>query len=95
MAYRTDQEFSIRALFEEAFKRSQRQGSLFNPRLEQFTPEASAVGESQSNGKAEDAVQRIEDLVRTYKAALESRIKTQVTVTHPVMKWMVEHAAAL
>ena len=40
-------------------------------------------------------MQRIEDLVRIYKAALDSRLRTRVTVTHPIMKWMVEHAAAL
>ena len=95
MVYRTDQEASIRSLFEEAFRKSQRQGSLYNARLEQFTPAAPAVGESQSNGKAENAVQRVEDLVRTYQAALGSRLKCKVPIGHPIMRWMVEHAASL
>ena len=51
--YRSDQEPSIRALLEATFVRSQREGECYNPSLEQFVPEASAVGESQSNGKAE------------------------------------------
>ena len=95
MVYRTDHEASIRSLFEEAFRRSQRQGSLYNERLEQFTPETSAVREFQSNGKAGNAAQRVEDLVRTYKAALESRIKCKVPIGHPIMRWMAEHPASL
>lgn len=66
IVYKSDQEASLRMVFEAAFQRSTRQGECYNPRLVQFTPEASAVGESQSNGKAENTVQRIEDLVRTY-----------------------------
>ena len=87
MVYRTDQEPAIRALFEEAFRKSQRVGTPFhNPRLEQFTPEASEVGESQSNGKAENAVQRVEDLVRTYRSAIESRIKARIPVSQSVIR---------
>ena len=56
-------------------------------------PEASAVGESLSNGKAENAVQRLEDMVRTYKAALEDHIGYRIPSKHPVIRWSVEHAA--
>ena len=56
LVYKSDQEFGLRALFEEAFTKSTRQGELFNPRLQQMVPEASSVGESQSNGRAEIAV---------------------------------------
>ena len=65
IVYKSDQEPSIRALFEAAFQASTREGILHNPKLVQMTPEASSVGESQSNGKAENAVRRVEDLVRT------------------------------
>ena len=58
-------------------------------------PEKRAVGESPSNGKAERAVQSVEDMVRSYLHALESRIKTKLPANHPVMRWMVEHAAAM
>ena len=59
VVYKSDQEASVRLVFEEAFKRSQREGIDYNPGLVQFVPKASAVGENQSNGRAEDAVQRI------------------------------------
>ena len=57
--------------------------------------ENSAVGESQSNGKAEAAVQAIEDQIRVMKAALESRLSVRIPSNHPGMKWMVEYAAVI
>ena len=68
LAYKSDQEHSIRAMLEAAVIQAGREG------VEQATPEASAVGESQSNGAAESAVCQLEDLVRTYKAVLEDHI---------------------
>ena len=65
IVYRSDQELSIRAMLEEAFKQSGREGALYNPDLHQMVPEASAVGESKSNGKAESSAQKVEDLLRT------------------------------
>ena len=56
-------------------------------------PAANSVGESQSDGKAENAVQRLEDMVRTYKAALEDHIGYRIPSKHPVIRWIVEHAA--
>ena len=75
IAYKSDQEASIHAMFEEAFRRSSCQGSCYNPKLRQLLPESSAVDESQSNGKAQNSVQRLEDMTRTHKSALEERIK--------------------
>ena len=73
--YRSDQERSIVALFEETFKASSREGTpSHNAVLTQMVPEASAGGESQSNGKAENTVQKFEDLMRTYKSALETHL---------------------
>ena len=57
--------------------------------------ENSAVGESQSNGKAEAAVQCVEDQLRVMKAALESRISARIPSQHPVMKWLVEYSAVV
>ena len=48
-------------------------------------PETSAVGESQSNGKAEAAVKLLEDHLRVMKGALESRLKSRLPTSHPVM----------
>ena len=44
LIYRSDQEPALRAMLEEAFRKAS------EARLEQAVPEASAVGESQSNG---------------------------------------------
>ena len=60
---------------EEALRRSGRSGSAFDSGLDQAVDEHSAVGESASNGRAERTVQAVEDLLRTLKSALESRIK--------------------
>ena len=94
IVYRSDQERSIRAMFEEAFKRSGRERIAFNPRLEQFVPEASAVGESQSNGKAENTVQRLEDMLQTYTSALEKNIDSRILTDNQIIHWMDEHSAA-
>ena len=56
-------------------------------------PENSAVGESQSNGKAERAIQTVENKVRTVKHAFESRIGARIPSTHPVMHWIAIHCA--
>ena len=95
IVYRSDQEPSIRAMFEEAFKAAGREGVSYNPNLQQMVPEASAVGESQSNGKAESAVQKVEDLLRTYKSALETNIDERIPANHPVFAWLVEHTASI
>ena len=52
VVYKSDQESSIRGMFEQAFRRSGRHGERYNPQLKQFIPEASAAGERQHNGKA-------------------------------------------
>ena len=58
-------------------------------------PECSAVGASPSNGRAERAVQAIEDQLRTVKSAIGSRIDSRIPSDHPVMRWLVEHSASL
>ena len=88
MVYRSDQEPAIRALFEAAAKAAERN-------LEQFTPEASSVGESQSNGKAEAAVKLVEDKLRTYKSAIETRVKARISSNSPILQWLVEHVGSI
>ena len=44
---------------------------------------------------AERTIQLIEDDVRTLKSAFEKLIKARPTSTHPLTKWLVEHAASL
>ena len=89
IAYRSDQELPLRALFEAAFIHATRQGEL------QLVPEASSVGESQSNGKAESAVKHFEDKLRTYKSALETRLSHRIPSDSAMMKWMVEHVCSI
>ena len=90
IAYRSDQEPALRALFEAAFTAANRHGQEI-----QMVPEASSVGESQSNGKAEAAVKMVEDMLRTYKAALETRIQAKVDVHSPVFHWLLEHVSSI
>ena len=60
-----------------------------------LVPEESPVGQSASNGTAERAVQQIEGQVRTVKLALEDRLQADIPSGHPVMAWLVSHAADL
>ena len=53
----------------------------------------SGVGDSKGNGFAERAVQSVEEMVRVQKLAVESRIKAKLPCVHPLMSWLVEHAA--
>ena len=58
-------------------------------------PENSAVGESQTNGRAERAVQRVEDQLRTFLGELESRLGYQLKSNAPILSWLVEYVAVV
>ena len=94
-AYRCDQEKSLLALLDEAILTAGRtavnEGSLEGIT---GTPELSSVGESQSNGRAERGVQLVEDLMRTFKSALEARLGVRIPSNHPMMRWLVGYAAS-
>ena len=83
--FRTDQEPACLALQSRVKEQSDIEIVLQN----------SPVGESQSNGAAEKAVQDIEDQVRCLKDALEERIHDKIPRESTVLPWMVEHAAWL
>ena len=55
--------------------------------------EKSKPYDSKSNGRAENAVRRVESQVRTLKIALERSIQCELSVHHPVFEWLVEHVA--
>ena len=61
----------------------------------QLVPENSPVGESQSNGVAERAVQQVEDQLRVLKLAIERRLNVKIPCAHPAMKWLVPHSAGV
>ena len=96
LVYKSDQEPAIKSVIEAALTQIGRAG---DPRVDeevmQLVPEHSAVGESASNGRAERTVQSVEDMIRTYLHALESRLKVKIPSGHPVMRWIVEHAASM
>ena len=90
--YKTDQESSIKVLVDNALRRTGKSGVFESY---DSVPEYSAVGASPSNGRAERAVQTIEDQLRTLKSAIESRTNSRIPSDHPVMRWLVEHSASL
>ena len=53
------------------------------------------VGESQSNGLAERAMQTVEGQLKCMKLALEDRLQCSIPCSHPIMSWVVEYAAML
>ena len=102
--YKSDREASIRAVLREAAK-------IANVSVEDLStalaaddtaagpivavPETSSPGESASNGDAERTIQLIEDQARILKLALEDHIGAQIPCDHPIMGWIVDHAAML
>ena len=95
LVYKSDQERSIKTFIDETLKIAGIAATEDDEAFQCAVPEYSAVGESASNGRAERAVQQIEDQARTLKSALESRIGARIGSTHPVMAWLVRHCAII
>ena len=57
------------------------------------TVEGSAEYDPQSNGAAESAVRLVKGQVRALQVGLENDIKSHIPVGHPVITWLVRHAA--
>ena len=81
---KSDQEPAIRKL-KEAVRRE------YNVDI---PDELSPVGDSQSNGEVENAIQQVEGQIRTMKCQLEYHLKQEVPATSPVLPWLVRHAGA-
>ena len=79
-------------MVDDALRRSGKSG-IFESY--ESVPEYSAVGASPSNGRAERAVQTIEDQLRTLKSAIESRTHSRIPSVHSLMRWLFEHSANL
>ena len=103
-AYRSDREPAIVALIQDACAMAGRNGVHINavadeaPEVEVekslvAVPEHSHPCESQSNGLAERSMREVIDEIRTLKLSLETRVKARIPNEHPVMAWLVEHAA--
>ena len=61
MVYKTDQENAIKSYVDDAIKQAGVSILVDDDAVLEAVPEYSAVGESASNGKAERAVQMLED----------------------------------
>ena len=57
------------------------------------TVEGSAEYDPQSNGAAQTAVRLVKGQARGLKVGLENDIKSHIRVGHPVIIWLVRHAA--
>ena len=53
--------------------------------------EESLVGEHQSNGEVENAVNRIRGQIRVTKDALETRFGKKLGREHPILPWLISH----
>ena len=73
MVHMSDQETSLGAMIEASIEKLRGVTTWAGS-----VRETSAVGESQSNGKAEAAVKAVEDQIRVMKGALESRINARI-----------------
>ena len=58
-------------------------------------PVNSPVGDSQSNGRVENAIKKVRNMVATILSSLESKLGIRVTRDHPVCPWMFEGTADL
>ena len=55
----------------------------------------SRVGDSDSNGTIERAIQDVEGQCRTMRSALEEKLNIKITLKHPVTPWLIRHAGYL
>ena len=81
---KVDQEASIKEL----------QKAIANARGGETALEEARVGDSNSNARIEVAVQEEDNMTRVLKSALEERIKSPIKLDHPVVPWLIRHAAA-
>ena len=86
----SDQEGSIRTMIDEAIQLTKGRGEWVGA-----IPESSAVGESQSNGRAERAVQAVEGQVRALWGEHEHRVDHQFKPKDAILSWLLEYAAVL
>ena len=58
-------------------------------------PVNSPVGDSRSNGRVENAIKKVRNMVKTILSSLESRWGIRVARDHPVYPWVFEWAGDL
>merc|ERR1712240_171121 len=80
---KSDGEPAIKAVQEEVKRRRTANTILEN----------SARSDSRANGAAERAVKAVSEQVRVLRAGLQARLGSVIKGSHPVMTWLVQHAA--
>ena len=63
--------------------------------MSQVLEEHPPVYEPQSNGSAEVGLKLFKNHFRTVRSNLENEIGHRIPVRHPLVSWMVRHAAAI
>ena len=58
-------------------------------------PVNSPVGESESNGRAENAIRRVQEQIRTLRHHVEQRVGIKIPDQAPIMAWLVRWAGEL
>ena len=59
----------------------------------EVVPERSPVGCHQSNAKVERGIRTLGGRIRTLKDSLECKLKCIIPATHPIVQWIIKHAA--
>ena len=54
----------------------------------------SRVGDSNSNATIEVAVQEVENMTRTLRSSLQSKLGSKIKLEHLIVPWLIRHAAA-
>ena len=80
---RSDQEPAITAMVDK----------IRELRNEETIVEWSPAHDKDANGMAERGVQAVEGLARTLKLELEDKLRHKIPVDHPVVTWLIQHAA--
>ena len=86
---KSDNEPAIVKLLSEALRELRIQG------LEQTMQEHSPEYDPQANGSAEVGVKLVKGHFRTIRSCIETRLGYRIPVRHPLMAWMIRHAAHL
>ena len=84
LQFKSDQEASIVAL----------QGEVQRIRSGRSIPINSPVGESESNGRVENAIRRVQEKVRTLKSHVEGEAGIRIDKMDDFMSWMVKWAGS-
>lgn len=82
---KSDQEHAIVALQHEVRRH----------RIGRTIPVNSPVGKSESNGRVEDAIRRVQDKVRTMKCQVKIEVGISLDKLDDLMSWMVRWAGEL